>query len=131
MTSRREFLTTAAAAFAAQSAIDAAAPADPWYRRTCRWGQTNITEKDPARYDIPWWREFWKRTAVQGVPAGFGNEGEHFIVVEHTAALVSHGEAVAVRVLAEADIATGLAYQGSQALTGVLTLERLFQQVEL
>src|SRR2546429_4934010 len=39
----------------------------PWYRRTIRWGQTNITERDPARYDIGWWREFWKRTAVQGV----------------------------------------------------------------
>src|SRR5256885_13996476 len=38
----------------------------PWYRRTIRWGQTNITERDPARYDIEWWREFWKRTAVQG-----------------------------------------------------------------
>ena len=26
-----------------------------WYRRTLRWGQTNITEKDPVRYDIGWW----------------------------------------------------------------------------
>ena len=39
----------------------------PWYRRAYRWGQTNITEIDPTRYDIPWWREFWKRTQVQGV----------------------------------------------------------------
>jgi hypothetical protein len=39
----------------------------PWYRRTLRWGQTNITEIDPARYDIPWWRQYWRRTAVQGV----------------------------------------------------------------
>src|SRR5438477_7333894 len=39
----------------------------PWYRRTIRWGQTNITERDPARYDIEWWREFWKRTALHGV----------------------------------------------------------------
>jgi hypothetical protein len=39
----------------------------PWYRRTYRWGQTNITEKDPIRYDIAWWREFWKLTQVQGV----------------------------------------------------------------
>jgi hypothetical protein len=42
------------------------APA-PWYRRTLRWGQTNITEIDPPRYDIPWWREYWRRTAIQGV----------------------------------------------------------------
>jgi hypothetical protein len=39
----------------------------PWYRRAYRWGQTNITEKDPVRYDIGWWREYWKRTHVQAV----------------------------------------------------------------
>jgi hypothetical protein len=39
----------------------------PWYRRTLRWGQTNITEIDPAGYDIAWWRQHWKRTCVQGV----------------------------------------------------------------
>ncbi len=44
-----------------------AAPSLPWYRRALRWGQTNITEIDPTRYDIAWWREYWKRTRVQGV----------------------------------------------------------------
>ena len=39
----------------------------PWYRRTYRWGQTNITEADPPRYDIAWWRGYWKETEVQGV----------------------------------------------------------------
>ena len=39
----------------------------PWYRRVTRWGQTNITEKDPAHYDIDWWRKHWKETATQGV----------------------------------------------------------------
>lgn len=39
----------------------------PWYRRVTRWGQTNITEKDPAHYDIPWWRNYWKTTQTQGV----------------------------------------------------------------
>jgi Hypothetical glycosyl hydrolase 6 len=39
----------------------------PWYRRAYLWGQTNITEKDPVRYDIRWWREQWKRTRVQAV----------------------------------------------------------------
>ena len=39
----------------------------PWYRRAYLWGQTNITEKDPTRYDIAWWREQWKRTQVQAV----------------------------------------------------------------
>src|SRR5205823_4308738 len=35
-------------------AIAGAGPADepPWYRRTLRWGQTNITEVDPAGYDV-------------------------------------------------------------------------------
>src|SRR3954467_6484242 len=71
---RRDFLKTAAVATAIASSAEAtlsAEPADkkddPWYRRTLRWGQTNITEIDPARYDIAWWRQYWKRTAVQGV----------------------------------------------------------------
>lgn len=43
------------------------AQSTPWYRRALRWGQTNITEHDPPLYDIPWWRDYWKRTAVDGV----------------------------------------------------------------
>jgi hypothetical protein len=39
----------------------------PWYLRAYRWGQTNITEKDPIRYDIPWWRAHWKSTETQAV----------------------------------------------------------------
>ena len=39
----------------------------PWYRTTARWGQTNITELDPTRYDIDWWRMHWRRSRVQGV----------------------------------------------------------------
>ena len=39
----------------------------PWYQRALRWAQTNITEKDPIRYDIDWWRGEWKRTGAQGV----------------------------------------------------------------
>jgi hypothetical protein len=66
MINRRNFLhANGAALLAAQS--QSAAASEPWYRRTIRWGQTNITEKDPEQYDIPWWREQWKRTAVQGV----------------------------------------------------------------
>ena len=44
-----------------------APPDSPWYRKTFRWGQTNITEIDPIRYDIDWWRDYWQRTRVQGV----------------------------------------------------------------
>jgi hypothetical protein len=50
-----------------------AAPKElPWYRRTLRWGQTNITETDPASYNIAWWRQYWKRTRVQGVIVNAG-----------------------------------------------------------
>jgi hypothetical protein len=66
MTTRRDFITAASAAFVTARGA-AAAGTEPWYRRTYRWGQTNITEKDPERYDVGWWREFWKRTRVQGV----------------------------------------------------------------
>jgi hypothetical protein len=44
----------------------------PWYRRTYRWGQTNLTELDPVRYDDGWWREYWRRTRVQGVIVNAG-----------------------------------------------------------
>ena len=84
-TIRRTFLKQTAAATAALAGLgvasggaERAAPtrsrvpaaaigAPPWYRRTLRWGQTNITEIDPAGYDIGWWRQHWKRTRVQGV----------------------------------------------------------------
>jgi hypothetical protein len=39
----------------------------PWYRKVTRWGQVNITEKDPAKYDVTWWRSYWKRTQTEGV----------------------------------------------------------------
>jgi hypothetical protein len=44
----------------------------PWYRRVTRWGQTNINEKDPAHYDIAWWRKHWKNTQTQGVIVNAG-----------------------------------------------------------
>jgi hypothetical protein len=39
----------------------------PWYRSVLRWGQTNITEPDAEKYDISWWRDYWRRTQTQGV----------------------------------------------------------------
>lgn len=39
----------------------------PWYKTVTRWGQINITEKDPEQYDIGWWRQFWKTNQTQGV----------------------------------------------------------------
>ena len=44
----------------------------PWYRRVYRWGQTNLTERDPIRYDGDWWREHWRRTCIQGVIVNAG-----------------------------------------------------------
>ena len=37
-----------------------------------RWMLINISELDPTRYDIPWWREQWKRTQTQGIVANAG-----------------------------------------------------------
>jgi len=51
----------------AATASSASSQTEPWFRRTTRWGQTNITEKDPLTYDIEWWRGHWKKTQVQGV----------------------------------------------------------------
>jgi hypothetical protein len=78
--SRRSFLKKAALAtgmfaspnlftFVAKGAGPEGKPEEevPWYRAVTRWGQTNITEKDPAQYDITWWRNHWKRTHTQGV----------------------------------------------------------------
>lgn len=44
----------------------------PWYRTTLRWGQTNLVEIDPARYDDAWWRAHWRRTRVQGLIVNAG-----------------------------------------------------------
>lgn len=79
--SRRDFLKQTALATTALAALPAAGAdqtslsfwkATPWYRRTMRWGQTNITELDPEQYDVEWWRGYWKRTETQGVVINAG-----------------------------------------------------------
>ena len=40
---------------------------DPWYRTTLRLGQTNLVELDPIRFDAKWWRDYWRKTHVNGV----------------------------------------------------------------
>ena len=64
---RRNFVQSTVAGAAAAAPQFPAQPGVPWYRRVCRWGQTNITESDPDHYDIPFWRDYWKRTRIQGV----------------------------------------------------------------
>jgi hypothetical protein len=80
-TSRRTFLKQtsilSAAVVGVESTLRAVSPehsADslPWFRRTLRWGQTNITEIDPTRYDVGWWRQHWRRTHTQGVIVNAG-----------------------------------------------------------
>src|SRR5436305_239080 len=81
---RRTFLKRSALAAAALGSADLIAASlssskgasttnsAPWYRRCLRWGQTNITELDITRYDISWWRDYWKRTCVQGIIVNAG-----------------------------------------------------------
>jgi len=90
--SRRSFLQNTARAALVMSTADLSAPAvngseqtirqmaepvnqpipGPWYKTVTRWGQVNITEKDPPQYDIPWWRNYWKRTATNGIIVNAG-----------------------------------------------------------
>ncbi|MET9023256.1 alpha-amylase family protein [Actinopolymorpha sp. NPDC004070] len=68
---------------------------DPWYRRTVRWGQTNLTEKDPVRYDAQWWREYWRRTRVQGVIVNAGGIVAYYPSahrLQHRAAFLGDGD---------------------------------------
>ena len=39
----------------------------PWYERVHRFGQTNLTEIDPVKIDLEFWKRYWKETRVQGV----------------------------------------------------------------
>lgn len=65
-------LTTGLPAITARGAAEPATPSTPWYRTVTRWGQVNITEKDPQQYDISWWRNYWRRTGTRGIIANAG-----------------------------------------------------------
>ncbi|GAB3918784.1 hypothetical protein GCM10027613_21410 [Microlunatus endophyticus] len=65
--------------------------ADPWYRTTLRWAQTNLTEIDPQRYDDAWWRKHWHDTAVQGAIINAGG-----IVAYYPSKFELHHRAVAL-----------------------------------
>jgi Hypothetical glycosyl hydrolase 6 len=66
-------------------------PDEPWYRTALRWGQTNLVEIDPARYDDQWWRAHWRRTRVQGVIVNAGG-----IVAYYPSTFPLHRRAVAL-----------------------------------
>jgi len=77
--SRRQFIRQSAIAGSLITSFDPASialkriseladnPEQSWFRTVTRWGQVNITEKDPQQYDISWWRQYWKRTETKGV----------------------------------------------------------------
>ena len=67
-----EWRLSAATASSADSTGAAPSPLVPWYRRSVRWGQTNLTEIDAKRFDLRWWRAQWRRTAIQGVVINAG-----------------------------------------------------------
>jgi len=80
--SRRDFLTAGGAGLVAGAALGeapgATPDARPWFQRTLRWGQTNLTEIDPQRIDIGFWRAHWKRTRVQGVVLNAGGIAAYY-----------------------------------------------------
>lgn len=39
----------------------------PWYQKTFLWGQVNLTENDPRECDLEFWKDYWKKTGVEGV----------------------------------------------------------------
>ena len=66
--------------------------AKPWYRATLRWGQTNLVEIDPGRYDADFWRAHWRRTRVQGLIVNAGG-----IVAYYPSAFPLHHRAIALK----------------------------------
>lgn len=61
----------------------------PWYRTSRRWGQTNLVEIDPDRYDDAWWRTYWRETRIDGVIVNAGG-----IVAYYPSAFDLHHRAV-------------------------------------
>lgn len=63
----------------------------PWYRTSRRWGQTNLVEIDPDRYDDAWWRSYWRDTRIDGVIVNAGG-----IVAYYPSAFELHHRAVGI-----------------------------------
>jgi hypothetical protein len=67
----------------------------PWFGTITRWGQVNISEKDPAHYDIAWWRSYWKRTNIQGIVVNAGGIVAYYpskVPLHHPAEYLSGGD---------------------------------------
>src|SRR5260370_6094019 len=66
---RREFLEQSiTAALLANAASAAPAPAADagWFDRPMRWAQLNLTEDDPAKMDVGFWLDYFKRIHADG-----------------------------------------------------------------
>ena len=87
---------------------------NPWYRRTHRWAQTNLTEIDPIQCDVNLWRRFWRENDIQGIivnaagivayyPSGYSLQyrakylGDRDLLGEFTQAAREEGLAVLAR----------------------------------
>jgi hypothetical protein len=71
MITRREFIQTTAAASVMLGELGKglALPTtsdDDWFDRPMRWAQINMTEDDPARMDVPFWLDYFKRIHADG-----------------------------------------------------------------
>jgi len=40
---------------------------DGWWRKCALWGQLNVQEHDPATIDVERWKDYWRRTHIDGV----------------------------------------------------------------
>ncbi|ABS03713.1 alpha-amylase family protein [Kineococcus radiotolerans] len=81
--------TTTATGAATTAATTAGTPAtdpqdmgaqstQPWYRRARRLGQTNLVEADPARLDVDFWRQQWRRTGIDGIFVNCGGIAAYY-----------------------------------------------------
>jgi hypothetical protein len=63
MNTRREFVGQSVAAALLSNSAVAAPPgaAEGWFDRPMRWAQLNLTEDDPAKMDIGFWLDYFKR----------------------------------------------------------------------
>ena len=66
MITRREFVQGTAVTWMLQGAVGAAGAQSlesegDWFDRPMRWAQLNLTEDDPAKMDVPFWLEYFKR----------------------------------------------------------------------
>jgi hypothetical protein len=42
-------------------------PRDGWYEQAMRWGQVNINELDPQRFDLRWWIDYFQQCHLDGI----------------------------------------------------------------